>query len=80
MKKFFKKLAARIRRRRNRRLYFKLFEYYKAKEELADTAGMQAADAFEWITGYRWPADYRYNPAYQNYREQQEKLAEQRKH
>lgn len=79
MKKFLKQLAARIRRHRNLRLYSKLFEYYKTKEELADTAGMQAADAFEWLTGYRWPADYRYDPGYQNYQDHQKKLAEQRK-
>ncbi len=54
MKKFFKKLAARLRRRRNRRLYFKLFMLYVNKTSGWEFAAEEANGAFEWLTDEKW--------------------------
>ena len=39
---------------RYRKLYKRLFLIYSAKSASADFAGVEAAAAFQWLTGHEW--------------------------
>lgn len=54
-KKLYYNFVEVIRRRRYRRLYYRLFWFYAERCSTVFEAGSSAADAFQWLTLNEWP-------------------------
>ena len=54
MRKIYNRISNAILRHRYRRLYCRLFWHYAEKCTTAEEAGIHAAEAFLWLTGYEW--------------------------
>lgn len=48
------KVSKSIRRWCYHWLYYSLFKFYSKKLNFADSAGLEAAKAFRWLTGEEW--------------------------
>lgn len=55
IRKIYKYISDALLRRRYRKLYHRLFWFYAEKYSTADEAGINAAEAFEWLTLNEWP-------------------------
>ena len=54
LRKIYNRISEAFLYCRYHRLYRRLFWHYVEKYDTADEAGVQAADAFFWLTGYEW--------------------------
>lgn len=55
IRKIYKYISDALMRRRYLKLYHRLFWFYAERYSTADEAGINAAEAFEWLTLNEWP-------------------------